>query len=97
MSSLLYLVFVMLVIPAATSWVARRFIRSRRAVVSSVIVVFGAALPAAWILFATQRADGITQAAGSVVVPFLFIMMLLPAGFGCSIALSQLERRQERE
>ena len=82
------LVLLMLVLPAGLAWGFRKYAPIRNGFVGAVAVVISAAVPAMWVFYETQQADGITRAASVVVTPFLFLLMLIPAGVGYVIGKS---------
>jgi hypothetical protein len=82
----LQLIFVFLVLPAGLAWTARRYVSINKAFAGSLIIIISAGVPALWVFYETQQADGITRAASVVVTPFLFLLMLIPAGVGYALA-----------
>ena len=84
MAELLSVLAIVGLIPATLAWGAGKLLPNRNLLTSSLVVGLAAALPSAYMFWATQQADGITRAASFVVVPFLFLIALVPAGVGLS-------------
>jgi len=77
---------VLLVFPLGLAWAARKFLGIKRAFLAVIAIILSAALPALLVFYETQQADSITRAASVVVTPFLFVLMLIPAGVGFALA-----------
>ena len=78
-------------VPFGLGWASEKILRFRKGLLPIAVVMFAAGLPSLWMFYEAQQADGITRAASIYVVPVLFCLALIPAAFGCSLALPDKE------
>jgi hypothetical protein len=75
-------VLLVLVLPAAVGWAGGKLAGRKGMLVSILILVAAAAMPVAWMVYATRDADGITRAAAGPGGAILFLFSLSAVGLG---------------
>jgi hypothetical protein len=78
---------VLIALPFGLGWASEKFLRFSKGLLPMVVAVLAAGFPTCWIFFESQQADSITRAAAIYVVPIVFCVALIPAAFGCSLAM----------
>jgi hypothetical protein len=83
----------LIALPFGLGWGSERILRFRKGSLPMVVAVLAAGLPSLWMFYEVQQADSITKAASIYVVPILFCVALIPAAFGCSLAMPDKESK----
>ena len=75
-----------LLCPALVAWGARKVVRNRNRRPTLFIIAGAAAIVPAWMSYAAWQADAIARAASFYVIPFVFMVALIPASIGFALA-----------